>query len=673
MILAATGAPAFAPLCARAEVPDTTYVVAPIVVEAKRPDRRLLPDRSGFVTTVDLTTRQGRVEDLTAVLSQLVGVRVTQYGGLGSFATVSVRGSSSLQVRTFLDGMPMDDPYLGVTNLGDLPLGGVGRVEVYRGFSPPQLGGSAIGGAVHLVTRDEGARPGLVSGLEANLSGGSFDTRRENGSLWLHRGAFRFFAHAAHERSTGNYAFLDDNGTPFNSADDETATRLNNDFDTWSGMARVSAKVARVADMSLAYHDAARENGVPGLGSFQSASARSERRRRIGQLRLTGEPVLEQQIHWWADGFYQHTRDRFVDRDADLGLIATDSDNTIRSYGGTARARWYTPWLPLALEGTYAGTREDYHPVSNLPQPAEGPDRWRRSRTVSAGMDVYLLHQTLVLTSLYRTEHYENEFYDPPRFPWLPPTPQGRVAYDAETPAFGVRYQPVSWLAIKGNAGRYYRVPTFLELFGNTGSVTGNAALTPEKGRNFDAGVVLSGAGPGILRSAMIEIGYFDNTAEDLILFFPNSQYTSKPVNIGSARITGWEISSAAALAGRLELSAGYTRMDARDTGDIPYYHGNQLPSRPHDDVNASIAGLHGPVRLTYELHYIGPNWLDRANLREAPSRTLHGVLLAVRIPVSGLTFTLEGRNLTNQQAVDVAGYPLPGRSIYSTLSYRYQ
>ena len=346
--------------------------MAPILIEANRPDPRVLTDRSGFVTIVDLTARRGRVEDLTALLSQLVGVRVTQYGGLGSFATVSIRGSSAIQVRTFLDGMPMDDPYLGITNFGDLPLGGVGRVEVYRGFSPPQLGGSAIGGAVHLVTREDGTRPGLLSGLEANLSGGSFDTRRENGSLWLKQGLLRFFAHGAHEQSAGDYTFHDDNGTPFNPTDDETATRANNDFDAWNGMARVSTDVPRVADISLAWHGAQRENGVPGLGSSQSTTARSQRRRRIGQLRLAGAPVANQQLHWWADGFYQQTNDRFTDRESDLALIPTDTDNEIATYGGSARARWYAPWLPIALEGTFTGraassVRTQIQPPSPIP------------------------------------------------------------------------------------------------------------------------------------------------------------------------------------------------------------------------------------------------------------------------------------------------------------------
>jgi len=51
------------------------------------------------------------MEDLADVLSEMVGVNVEQYGGLGDFATVSVRGSSAAQVTVFLDGIPMNDPY----------------------------------------------------------------------------------------------------------------------------------------------------------------------------------------------------------------------------------------------------------------------------------------------------------------------------------------------------------------------------------------------------------------------------------------------------------------------------------------------------------------------------------------------------------------------------------
>jgi len=648
-------------------------VMPPIIVTAQRPDFRSdITNRPGFVAMVDLSKRTGRIEDLPAILSQLVGVRVTQYGGLGSFATVSIRGSSSSQVRTFLDGVPIDDPYLGVTNIADLPLGGVDRVEVYRGFSPPSLGSAAMGGAVQLVTRMEGSHDALLSGAQASASAGSFDTKRETISLWLKPGRFRFFGHGTHEASAGNFEFVDDNGTQENPDDDVTATRVNNDFDSWSGILRGSAAVPGVGTALVGYYDAARENGVPGLGSNQSGIARSERRRRLGQFRFDGAPGFDERLAWFATGFYHRANEQFHDPDGKIALTAGETDNTINSYGGTAHLKYLIPGNRIALEADGAATTEQFHPVETRPESKNGPDRWRRTMMIALGGDAYLIGQSLVVSGLFRYERHADEFGDETVYPWLPPSAEGRFEHETTSPSAGARWRALSWLTLKGNVGRYYRLPTFLELFGNVGSVTGNAALEPETGINRDIGLVVNVARAGFARSLFAEVSWFDNDVDNLILFFPNSQYTAKPSNIGAAHIRGIESSMSAAFPHGFEIAAGYTYLDTEDTSDIPYYNGNNLPSRPAHDVNSSLSYTWRALRTTYELQYLSANFLDRANLRETDARNLHSLIFVLRAPVSGLSLTLEGRNLTDEHTEDVAGFPLPGRSVYSTLGYRY-
>jgi len=648
-------------------------VMPPIIVTAQRPDFRSdITNRPGFVAMVDLSKRADRVEDLPAILSQLVGVRVTQYGGLGSFATVSIRGSSSSQVRTFLDGVPIDDPYLGVTNISDLPLGGVDRVEVYRGFSPPSLGSAAMGGAVQLVTRMEGAHEALLSGAQASASAGSFDTKREAISLWLKPGRLRFFGHGTHEASAGNFEFVDDNGTRENLDDDQTAKRVNNDFDAWSGILRGSAEVPGVGTALLGYYDAARENGVPGLGSNQSDNARSQRRRRLGQLRFDGAPRLDERLAWSATGFYHRANEQFHDPDGEIALTARETDNTINSYGGTAHLKYLIPGNRFSLEADGSSTTEQFHPVETLPESKNGPDRWRRTMMIALGGDAYLIGQSLVVSGLFRYERHTDEFGGETVYPWLPPSAQGRFEHETTSPSAGVRWHALSWLTLKGNVGRYYRLPTFLELFGNVGSVTGNAALEPENGVNRDIGLVVNLTRIGWARSVFAEMSWFDNNVDNLILFFPNSQYTAKPSNIGAAHIRGIESSMSAALPSGFEIAAGYTYLDTEDTSNIPYYNGNNLPSRPAHDVNTSLSYTWRALRTTYEFQYLSANFLDRANMRATDARTLHSLIFTQRAPVSGLSLTLEGRNLTDERTEDVAGFPLPGRSVYSTLGYRY-
>ena len=62
-------------------------------------------------------------------------MRVVQYGGLGAFSTVSLRGAPAGQVAVYLDGVPLTSAAHGVVNLADLPVTAIERIEVYRGLS----------------------------------------------------------------------------------------------------------------------------------------------------------------------------------------------------------------------------------------------------------------------------------------------------------------------------------------------------------------------------------------------------------------------------------------------------------------------------------------------------------------------------------------------------------
>jgi outer membrane cobalamin receptor len=630
---------------------DTLFTVPAIVVRADR-IRRDDSDvfiRAGFVAVIDPGARRDRVEDLSSVLSQVVGVRVRQYGGLGSFATVSIRGSSSNQVDLYLDGMPLGDAYTGASNLGDLSLDGISRIEVYRGFSPPYIGSSSIGGVINLRT-DTGKRENVTSpavDAEARASYGSFETSRYALSLWPYLGRARAFVEASYLKSAGNFEFVDDKGTPENTADDQTTLRVNNDSESTDLLGRLDVDLGGAGKLSLAHNTILHENGVPGIGSYQSRSARAERRRHLTYLKFEAAPVFAERLEASANGFVSTGNEKFRDLEGEIGLSRQDTDNDFRSYGGNVRS--IVRLTPLTVELFGEAKSELFRPRSNIPTPTEGPDRTRESHTgvVSADLLVDRLH--LVLTAAERYLSYTSEFYDPPRFPWL----------------------PARFLTIKGNWAKTYRLPTFLELFGNSGSVTGASGLVPESGVNRDIGAVLSfdRIGPG--RNVFLETVYLDNEVENLILFFPNSQFTSRPANIGAARIKGWEVSASALFASRVRLGGNYAYLDGKDTGPIPYYNGNDLAGRPRSDGAVFVEYTRRSGKLSYEYHRIGSNYLDPANQTRVPARDLHNLALRWDLFGSGASFTIEGRNLTDNRVSDVSGFPLPGRSYFVTLGYR--
>ncbi|MBN1164500.1 MAG: TonB-dependent receptor [Candidatus Krumholzibacteriota bacterium] len=657
----------------RGDFTDTLFWAPEIVVEAKRIDREEeIFNRSGFVGLIDLRKEELAVPDAAALLSRSVGVRVKQYGGLGSFATLSIRGSSSTQVQFYLDGVPLNDAYSGMTNLADIALDDLQSIEIYRGFSPSGFGASAIGGTVNLVSRgkEEGKGAGAVPRVWAGAAGGSFGTRRYHLRAKAGIGRVLLRAGAGYVGSDGDFTFRDDNGTPRNPLDDDNVTRLNNEFSRLNLNGRIRLDLLAFNDLSLNHNSFSREAGVPGLGANQSTEARFERLRRLSYLKAEPRPVLSGRIHTEGILFYSWSAERFLDPGGDINLAMQETDNRIVTQGGNIRAKLFVFALPARAELFCESKKERFHPVEKLPRLRTGPDRLRKTVTLVLSGEYGAFDERAILTLGRRYQWLENEFYDEPFFPWLPPSPQGRISHRQSAPYFGFRAQPFPFLTLKGNWGRYYRLPTFFEMFGNLGSVTGDSGLLPEEGLNRDLGVIISGGGFWFIGRPFLEAVYLYNEIDNLILFFPNSQATVKPANIGSALIRGCEISLAGNLPHNLRVSGNYSYLNSRDTGPIPYYRGNELSGRPAHEGGLRVEYRGKKTRIVWETHYIGANYIDQANMNRVPARGIHNLTLNLDAPLKGLSFSFEGNNLGGDQTSDVGGYPLPGRIFYTAVKY---
>jgi len=385
------------------------------------------------------------------------------------------------------------------------------------------------------------------------------------------------------------------------------------------------------------------------------------------------EPVLSKRLHSELTMFHSWTAEAFDDPQGDISLGKQKTDNRIISYGGNIKETLFFPLLPLSADIFIESKKERFSPKSYLPSLREGPDRLRKSLTSAVSGNLSLFKDRAVLSAGTKYLWSESEFYDAARFIWLPPTPQGKIKNEYQSPRAGIRVHLCKGLTIKGNIGRHYRTPTFFELFGNIGSVTGDGNLEPEKGLNRDIGAVFSRDKLWFLKRLYLETLYFDNEVTNLILFFPNSQSTVKPTNIGSSLIRGCEFSLSLNLTQFIGLSGNYTYIYGRDTSPIPYYNGNELASTPAHEASLTVNLSGKGMNLAWKLHYIGSNFLDRANMKEVPGREIHSISLETKPLGDRFLITLEGRNLTNNQIRDVSGFPLPGRSFYLTMGFKSQ
>jgi outer membrane cobalamin receptor len=621
-------------------------------------------DPTAFATVIRAEEFEGRVTSVPELLREAVGVQVSSLGG--EFATVSIRGSSAEQVIVYLDGVPLNRALGEGVNLADLPLGQVESIEIYRGFTPAGLPAASIGGAVLIHTRrPEGAKTGTAS-----LAFGSFRSAEAIASLSGSRAGAVWTVGVDGATTRGDFEFEDNNGTPHEARDDELNRRVNNDSRRAHLAGRCSLEIGSRTRINVSTDLFRRERGVPGIEAHQSENARFGTSRELLRTELETPGLLGGRL--LARGALDYTRyaEAFEDRDSEVGLGEQRTDHQIGSLGqefGLVLAATHRQAASLLL----SRRRETADLENRALEPADLGMMARTTTVATLEDQVSLLRDRVLLNPSLRHERYVSNF----RRGAAPGLVSGSTfGEDAHTTGkVGFRLRAAEHLTIKGNLGRFVRLPDLTEQFGDRGSVIGNPALLPERGRSIDLGLSASLPRPGgVFRLAQVEAILFETVAEDLILFSQNSPGTVKAENFSRARIRGAELTLAFALGSRFAGSLNATLQRATDRSGSPT-DGNRLPGRPSQELSAT-AGLNlGRGRLHYEFNYVGRNFVDAPNTTSfaIPARYLHD--LGYRLDLSrGLRAVLEVKNIGDELTYDVARFPLPGRSVHGRLAWEF-
>ena len=210
-----------------------------------------------LVTSIDATQPSARLVSVADLIEGQSGVFVKSRGGLGSFTSVSIRGSEANEVAILVDGMPLGRAAAGVIDLSALSVAGLERVEIWRGVPPIEFGAEAVGGAINLVTR----RGALVPELRVSAGAGSFGARAASAGWSGSDHGLRVDLSAAYNGASGDFTYYDTAGTLFNQSDDRVSVRRNNDFDQGAVDATVAGRHWRVGA-----HGYLKQQGAPGVG-----------------------------------------------------------------------------------------------------------------------------------------------------------------------------------------------------------------------------------------------------------------------------------------------------------------------------------------------------------------------------------------------------------------------
>ncbi|MFV8749261.1 TonB-dependent receptor plug domain-containing protein [Nannocystaceae bacterium ST9] len=667
----------------------------------------------GFVSIIDLDHEPGQApsDDLARVLSHAPGVTIRSVGGLGQFSAVSLRGSTTQQVAIFLDGAPLTGSLSGSVDLSNQPLDGLERIEVHRGYVPVVYGSAAIGGAIDLVGR---VHRGPAK-LGARLGFGSFLAREGRvGFATALRPGLSLALRAGYSGARGDFSYYDDANTPRLPADDRTQRRINNGYDRVFGQVRFDLRrgLVRVAHQDIAWFEALQVPAMIG-NPDSDASQRTLVLRSITRVRRGfGGDAPGGHVEWV--GSFAVERRQFRDPEAKLGLAADDEHALALDGWISPRLRlpvWRGAFLLSTAELRGEWIRVDERTPNDDPSVLNSGDATRRRWSGGLGLELEqaLFDRRWSLVPALRVDLAQSSFAVPSGQGEIDDA--GRDSFVlAISPRFGTKLVIVEGLDLRASVGRYVRLPTLTELFGDRGYLIGNEGLRVESGLGVDGGLVfdletlLHGDEdePSDARDRVdlfVQVAGFSSWARDLIQWLRNGPVV-QPVNVAGARVRGLELGTSARLLGRVAmLDLAYTLLDTRNDSPEAEQQGKPLPGRPRHSLLARLAGgwrfelgrreVGFEPRALYEIEWIAGNVLDLGARVELPARLLHRVGVELIVD-DRVRLGVEVRNVGDLRSVtirpqsgppdpypaaiaDFLGFPLPGRSVWATLGVDFE
>ncbi len=661
------------------------------------------------VSAVSARELSNSIADAKGILNRIPGVRILEEGGLGSDLTFSLNGFSGDQVKFFLNGIPMDN-FGSSLGLSSIPVNSIQRVEVYKGVVPVWLGTDALGGAVNIVTNEDG------NFFDASYATGSFNTHRIslNGSRTNRNGIT--------VRGTLNYNYSDNDyevRVPLtdpvgNVLGQVNAKRFHDAYR--SGMASFEAGVINkeYADELLvgaivSGDEKEVQNGATMARAYGGIMQQSKSL--IPSLKYNKENLLfdgldvslrsalnitQMQNIDTLRGVYYNWLGEAIPANGEEGENGETNHITMDNLEFTNQLNLgyeITPKHSLAFNYAfqyfYRETFDSEHPnnianqfpntlnkhVLGLAYKFDYNSRW--STTVFG--KAYILNVATSKEYDFGEETRRTDVYE---------ATKENVGYGIAT-----SYFLLPKLQLKSSYEHTFRMPWANEIFGNGLFVQPNADLGPERSDNFNFGASF-GLDLTPDHRFTIESGLAYRNARDLIyqvvtVATPETSYS----NLAEVRTIGVEGAINYQWKWLLNIGANVTYQNITDQADFVFndYAGYQrnfnkgfrLPNTPYLFGNARVGATFHDVftksstlAINYFYNFNEEYFLSWAKYgskdskKVIPQQSSHNVELTYSLSDGKYNLGLECRNITDEALYDKFYLQKPGRAFYVKLRY---
>jgi vitamin B12 transporter len=588
--------------------PGASKLAADVVVSAAAEPEPAVS--LGAAATV-IDAREIAASQATTVLDLLrtvPGLDVVQSGGPGTVASLFLRGTSSTQTLVLVDGVALNSPYFGGTDLSALSLANVERVEVVRGPFSALYGSEAIGGVVRVFTRRTSSEE-EISG-RATLGAGNGSAKEAFAEVALGSGPVT--------ASAGFRRTLTDGDLP------------NEFFAATNVSGTLSAALSDSLRVGLVIRRDEGRTGIPSSGGIptplRATTSETTTFEAPVSIALSRSAFVEASFRWVKDS------PTFSDPDAVFSSSSTDArragarlafTTAVGAHRLTAGADWERTLV--SNESNFGVALDD---ASTRTFALFGEDR------------IALAGERLVVTAGVRWDDHS-------------------AFGSAVSPRLTAAWRVTRSLKLRAAAGTAFRAPSTGELYY---PYSGNPALRPEKSNGYEVGVEKT-----LAKGVILEASGFWNAIRDLIDYDATATFMNQ--NIGSARTRGVEVALRTPVGARSIVRASYTYLDAKDleTNALllrrPRHRASATYATTFVSGGAfSLTGMWVGTRPDRDAADFTKLVEDASYLRVDVAVTLPPLIFSLA-PFVRMT------NLLGRDYVEASGFPAPGRRFLAGLA----
>ncbi|MDD9338207.1 MAG: TonB-dependent vitamin B12 receptor BtuB [Providencia heimbachae] len=597
-----------------------------LVVSANRFEQPL----SSILAPVTVVTREEidhwQSNTVIDVLRRLPGVDVAQNGGMGQQSSLFIRGTESRHVLVMIDGVRLNQAGIsGSSDMSQIPISLVQRIEYIRGARSAVYGSDAIGGVVNIITRRNDDGTTLNAGI------GSHGYQNYNGSTQQKIGEnTTVTAAAAYTHTTG----FDVEARGF------SGDRVQPDKDGFLSKSLWLGVEHQFSSDIVAY---ARAYGYDNRTDYdayydKSADSQVDTRKLYSRTYETGLKYHNDKYSTSLMGSYSTTKD--YNYDPKYGQYGTFSNlDESKQYN----LQWGNNYL---LDKGNISTGIDYQRQSIEPSSYTMiSDKQTLNNTGLYLTGQYALIDSVVAEAAVRSDHHSE-------FNWH------------TTWQSGLSWEFYEGYKLVGSYATAYKAPNLSQLYAYSSSIygttVGNPNLKPEESKQWEIGF------EGKTGPLFWQVNAYHNDIDNLIDYkygYPISTYE----NIGKAEIKGVE------WVGEVETGIFHHQVTYQYTDPRDKEKDEVLLRRAKQQVKYQLDWAIYDVDMGLTYQYIGSRYDKMGNGQRTKVGGVSLWDLTAAYPVtSHLTIRGKIANMFDKDYETAYGYRTAGREYFLTGSYNF-